>query len=108
MFSKVNSEDNSSVRTLKIARGSFTSARQTSASSSQGSIGGFSMSSGDKEMSAALSTLNQVGAIELLMQDERPIFVIDLEDQANFEPGPLRITFANPSLRAYTGVLELI
>ncbi len=111
MLSKVNREDSSSVRTLKMARGSYsagTSARHSSASSGQGSIGGSNISPDAKEMSAGFSALSQVGAIELLVQDERPVFVIDLEDQANFEPGPLRITFANPSLRACAGVLELI
>ena len=111
MLSKVNGEDSSSVRTLKMARGSYTtstSARQSSASSGQNSIRGFNVSPDEEEISAGLTTLGQVGAIELLVQDERPSFVIDLEDRVNFEPGPLRIMFANPSLRACTGVLELI
>ena len=111
MLSKVNREDSGSVRTLKMARGSYnagTSVRHSSASSGQDSVGGFNASPDEKEMSAGLTALNLVGAIELLVQDERPIFVIDLEDRANFEPGPLQITFANPSLRACTGVLELI
>ena len=111
MLSKVNKEDSGSIRTLKMARGSYTagtSARHSSASSGHGSVGSLSLSPDEKEMSAGLITLSQVGAIELLTQDERPSFVIDLEDRANFEPGLLRVVFANPSLRACTGVLELI
>ncbi len=111
MLSKVDREDSSSVRTLKMARGSIaagTSARQSSASSRQGSTGDSSVAQDAKEMSAGLSALSQVGVIELLVQDERPIFVIDLEDLANFEPGPLRVAFTNPSLRAYTGIIDMI
>lgn len=111
MLSKVNREDSNSVRTLKLARGSYatsTSAYQSNASSGQSSIGGFNLSPDEEDMSAGLTTLGQVGAIELLVQDERLIFVIDLEDWANCEPGPLKIIFANPSLRACTGVLGQI
>lgn len=111
MLSKVDREDSSSVRTLKMARGSIaagTSARHSSASSRQGSTGDSSVAQDAKEMSAGLSALSQVGAIELLVQDERPIFVIDLEDLANSESGPLKVVFTNPSLRAYTGILDMI
>ena len=111
MLSKVNKEGSGSVRTLKMARGSYTpetSARQSSVSSGHGSVRSFSISPDEKEMSAGLITLSQVGAIELLVQDERPSFIIDLEDRANFEPGPLQVIFSNPSLRACIGILELI
>ena len=113
MLSKANREDSSTVRTLKMARGSYstgTNVRPSNVSSGQIPVpmGNSSISPSEKETSAGLGALSQVGAIEILAQDERPTFVIDLENQANFEAGPLRITFANPSLRACPGVLELI
>lgn len=46
--------------------------------------------------------------IELLEQDERPTFVIDLKDTANFDEGPLHIVFANAALRASGGVMGLV
>ena len=112
MLSRVNREDSSSVRTLKMARGSYsagTNASHSSISNGQApvSAGSTNASPDEKETLAGLSALNQVGATELLGQDERPIFVIDLENQAIFEPGPLKIIFANPSLRACS-VFELI
>ena len=58
---------------------------------------------------SSLSTLTQTGIIELLEQDDRPIFVLDLIDQVNVNhPGPFRVLFANASLRALPGVLDSI
>lgn len=46
--------------------------------------------------------LGNVGIVELLEQDERPTFIIDVANQANYTPGgPLQIVFANASLRAH-------
>lgn len=52
--------------------------------------------------------LQGIGVAEFLEQDTRPAFIIDLNDSANFEPGPLRIIYANASLRATRGVLEYL
>jgi hypothetical protein len=46
--------------------------------------------------------LGRVGIVELLEQDERPTFIIDVANPANYTPGgPLQIIFANASLRAH-------
>lgn len=51
---------------------------------------------------SGLQVLGNVGIIELLEQDERPTFIVDVANQVNFLPGgPLQIVFANGSLRAY-------
>jgi hypothetical protein len=56
-----------------------------------------------------MQMLNNVGIIELLEQDERPTFIIDVANPANFHPGaPLQIVFANASLLAYESILEMI
>jgi hypothetical protein len=49
-----------------------------------------------------LELLGTVGIVELLEQDERPTFIIDVANQASYTPGgPLQIVFANASLRAH-------
>jgi hypothetical protein len=51
---------------------------------------------------SGLQILGNVGIIELLEQDERPTFIVDVANQVNFLPGgPLQVVFANASLRAY-------
>jgi hypothetical protein len=56
-----------------------------------------------------MQILGSVGIIELLEQDERPTFIIDVANPANFNPGgPLQIIFANASLRGYESILELV
>lgn len=58
--------------------------------------------------SPELQDLHGVGVIELLDQDERPTFIIDLMDTSNFGPGPLKVVWRNAALRAAAGVDELI
>ncbi|KAG9249258.1 hypothetical protein BJ878DRAFT_532 [Calycina marina] len=56
-----------------------------------------------------LQILGNIGIIELLEQDERPTFIIDIANAANFTPGaPLQIIFTNASLRASETVLDMI
>ena len=117
MLSKANKEENEGVRTLKLARGSMNAgspsrpgATRTPSGSGRSYVGlpkkGKSPESLGK--SDGLNALSQVGVIELLEQDERPTFILDLSDQHNFEPGPLRILYANVSLKAMPHILERI
>jgi hypothetical protein len=56
-----------------------------------------------------MQILGSVGIIELLEQDERPTFIIDIANPINFTPGgPLQIVFANASLRACESILEMV
>ncbi|RKU44637.1 hypothetical protein DL546_007499 [Coniochaeta pulveracea] len=55
-----------------------------------------------------LQALRSASALELLEQDERPTFVIDLHDSANTADGPLHILFANASLRASPDISGLL
>ncbi|KAK4658460.1 hypothetical protein QC762_102000 [Podospora pseudocomata] len=50
--------------------------------------------------------LQGIGVVELLEQDERPTFMIDLNEPANFGPGQLRIIYVNAALKASTELLE--
>ena len=62
----------------------------------------------DRESSSDSQGLGQVGLEEFLELDERPTFIIDLADQANYKPGPMRLAYVNLSLRGYPGLLNLI
>lgn len=52
--------------------------------------------------------LGSIGIVELLEQDERPTFIIDLGDNNNYGPGPLHPIFSNLSLRSYEGMQALV
>ncbi|KAL1852359.1 hypothetical protein Daus18300_012254 [Diaporthe australafricana] len=107
-------DDQATVRTVRLPRGhvsSASSARGQSMSTpgSGGSVESQSSRGLDSRlMSPELQDLQGVGVIELLDQDERPTFIIDLMNPSNFGPGPLKIAWRNASLRAATGVNELI
>lgn len=118
MLSKGNKEDTGGVRTLKLARGSVNAgspsrplAPRTPSGSGRSYLGTSSKSAKSPERGgkpSAVHILNQLGVIELLEQDERPTFILDLGEQSNYEPGPLKIIFANTSLRASPPALEMI
>ncbi|KAL8700823.1 MAG: hypothetical protein Q9224_000784 [Gallowayella concinna] len=99
------------IRTLKLARGSFRLSNLTGAAgtpSVSSSASASSMDIDEPHTSPGLSILCQIGVTELLDQDERLTFVIDLADQANFEPGPLNAVFANVALKASGGLYDLV
>ena len=55
-----------------------------------------------------LHMLGNIGITELLEQDERPTFIVDLGDAANFTASALRIVFANLALRSIAGLLGTV
>jgi hypothetical protein len=57
---------------------------------------------------AVLQLLIGVGVLELLEQDDRPTFVIDLENETNYNPRTLKILFTSASLRAYNSILDMV
>lgn len=59
--------------------------------------------------SVGMQILGSVGVIEFLEMDERPTFLIDLANSANFIPGgALQILFPNAQLRASEAMLESV
>ncbi|KAF2483414.1 hypothetical protein BDY17DRAFT_250480 [Neohortaea acidophila] len=54
------------------------------------------------------SMLHSIGVVELLEQDERPTFIVDLGVRENYGAGPLQLAFANSSLRSYAGLEALV
>ena len=109
MLGKLKKEDNGGIRTLRMARGSINVGSPSSASDTTNSIRSRRSRSPDElENVAGHLILNQVGVVEILEQDERPTFIIDLANRANFEPGYLRVVYANMSLRAMDGLLDQV
>lgn len=116
--SMMSGEPTKGITTVRLPRG------QLSASTSAGSparslstpgswaafenAGNSTRSPENRPLPPVLQLLQGASAIELLEQDERPTFVIDLHDSANLDDGALHIVFANASLRASPGVIGLI
>lgn len=105
-------EDTGGTRTVKLARGSLSSPRRPAArpasrhSSEQ--VASFTQSALDAKRSEGEDILDSVGIAEVLDQDERPTFIIDIGDPGNFQPGELQLLFANTTLKARPGLLDCI
>ncbi|TVY42454.1 Hybrid signal transduction histidine kinase K [Lachnellula subtilissima] len=101
------------VTTLKLARGSVSNATSPPRSTSNFS-GSWASSStprtpDTRSKSPGMQILGSVGIVELLEQDERPTFIIDVANPVNFKAGGLlQIVFANASLRAHESTFDLI
>lgn len=97
-------DDQEAVTTVKLPRGTVSSAspaRSASTPNSWGSIDAATSRSPDnRALPPQLQQLQGVGVVELIEQDERPTFIVDLANPANFNPGPLHLLFCNASLRA--------
>lgn len=102
------------IKTLKLARGSVSNTATPQRSGTPASWASFERSglpqSPDaRTKSPGMQILGSVGIIELLEQDERPTFIVDVANPVNFKPGGLlQIVFANASLRAYEAILEMV
>lgn len=127
MLSKARSEE-SHVKTVSLARGTVSTpsvgmgggvgvSASTSQSSRRSLERGFTArsaspdtnSNGSREGSGGMgNVLNSIGILELLEQDERPTFIVDLGERQNYGPGPLHLSFANMSLRSYDGMQALV
>lgn len=101
-------EDSGGITTLKLARGNIGNGSAQRSTNMLGNL----VSMEDKantpldpetrSTQIGLEVLGNVGIVELLEQDERPTFIIDVANPANYTPGgPLQIVFANASLRAH-------
>ena len=111
MLSKARLED-SHVKTVSLARGTvltpkFGIPNTPNRKSLERSVTDRSSS---PEMSSTIAKdgigglIHSIGIVELLDQDDRPTFIVDLGDNANYGPGPLQVIFANASLKSYEGL----
>jgi PAS domain S-box-containing protein len=112
-------ENSDGVTTLWLPRGQVTAtntntttatSRSLSTSHSRPSteLSSLSCSPDDGPQPSAAHLLQGIGVVELLDQDERPTFIIDLNDPANFDDGPLHLLYANDALRTAPALLALL
>jgi hypothetical protein len=115
MLSKTRGEE--SVKTVTLARGTFsglsppgvTSGAPARSSSERSSLSR-TFSPDVPERSDPLRLLGSVGVVEVLENDTRPTFIVDLADGSNYTLAPtnLHILFANNALRSASSLWELI
>lgn len=114
MLARLREDPAGAVTTVKLPRASVSSVSQGRSESTPGSWGSSmdiptqSMSPDSRSLPPGLQMLHGVGVIELLEQDERPTFLIDLNNPANANRAGLHILYYNASLRAAHEVLELL
>ncbi|KAK7743316.1 hypothetical protein SLS62_010688 [Diatrype stigma] len=103
--------DAAEVTTLRLARGTVSSASPARSSSTPGSwssIDAVNSNRSPETQGSGLQILQGVGILELLERDDRPTFVIDGLNFANSTPGPLAILWANPALQVSESIRHLI
>ena len=115
-----NKKEDVGIRTVRLARGSMApggtppqvvmtpNGRTTFDRERSYSSKATSLSEGESPMVAGVNALRQVGVVELLEQDDRPTFIIDLLNPTNFQPGLIQVVYTNASLRAYGGLYEMV
>ena len=118
MLSRASKDETGGPKTLQLARGQMSPSNssrppavRTPSGSGRSYIGltGKSKSSSDgSPRTPGPSIIHQLSSTELLDHDDRPTFLLDITDQSNFEPGPLKVLFANTALKSVSGVLERI
>nr|POE80033.1 hybrid signal transduction histidine kinase k [Quercus suber] len=119
MLSKAGAEE-AHVKTVSLARGTITPGPTSvyrpeyvgRKSQDRSTMGGSSSPEGSTSTAGRTQEvgglLGSIGVTELLEQDERPTFIVDLADASNEGEGPLRVVFENQCLRSFAGMHELV
>jgi hypothetical protein len=114
MLSKTQGEEGG-IKTVTLARGTFNGLSPpapsgTSTRSSERPSLPRTASPDARDRNDPLRLLGSVGVVELLEQDTRPTFVVDIGDAANHLPelSPLHILFANSALRSSASTWTLV
>ncbi|KAI1081893.1 hypothetical protein F5B20DRAFT_36797 [Whalleya microplaca] len=105
--------DGAEVTTLKLARGTVSSASPARSSSTPGSWSSIEAAGLMRSPDAVVSTpglqvLQGVGILELLERDDRPTLIVDSLNTNNTAPGPFGILYANPALHISESIRHLI
>ncbi|KAI1844538.1 hypothetical protein JX266_009211 [Neoarthrinium moseri] len=111
MLSRVR--DSAEVTTLKLPRGTVTSASPARSSSTPGSWSsidatGLTRSPDAQGSTPGLQFLQGVGVLELLERDDRPTFVIDATNATLVSPGPFPILYSNPALQVSNSIRHVL
>ncbi|KAF2494286.1 hypothetical protein BU16DRAFT_464514 [Lophium mytilinum] len=115
MLSNTRSED-TGIKTVTLARGTFSglsppgsgfTSAPSGRSSEPGSLAGTASPDSSSDRSGLLRILGSIGIVELLEQDQRPTFIVDVGD-APSTPGPLQIMFANSALRSAPALVAVV
>lgn len=108
-------DEGGGVTTVKLARGSISNASPPRSTGTPGSWASLTRQGSTPRSpdsaptdASALQVLGGIGITDLLEQDERPTFIIDLANNANYNPGQLQLMFANASLRSYDILLDMV
>ncbi|KAF2796490.1 hypothetical protein K505DRAFT_373127 [Melanomma pulvis-pyrius CBS 109.77] len=114
MLSNAQGED-SGIKTVTLARGTFSGLSPPSLSSGRSSERSSlprtaSPEARERDRHDPLKLLGSLGVAELLEQDNRPTFIVDIGDALNYTPASaiLQIVFANNALRSNSAVWELV
>jgi hypothetical protein len=108
MLSKTQGEEGG-IKTVTLARGTFSGLSPPGASIASGRSSERTRTS-SPDARDPLRLLGSVGIVELLEQDTRPTFIVDIGDAANHLPelSALHILFANSALRASASTWTLV
>ncbi|KAK3397458.1 putative histidine kinase group protein [Sordaria brevicollis] len=110
-------ETQDGVTTLRLPKGHVTTTTAQGSNRSSSTPGSWTSSESldatmrspdGRPLAIVAPALQAIPATELLDQDPRPVFIVDLGNPLNISSGLLHIVYANPSLKASTSVLELL
>lgn len=110
-------ETQDGVTTLRLPKGHVTTTTAQGSNRSSSTPGSWTSSESldatmrspdGRPLAIVAPALQAIPATELLDQDPRPVFIVDLGNPLNASSGLLHIVYANPSLKASTSVLELL
>ena len=112
MLSKTRGEE-SGIKTVTLARGTFSGLSPpgvTSIPSTRSSERSSLPRTSSPDGRDPLRLLGSVGIVELLEQDTRPTFIVDIDNVSNYTPGStnLQILFANSALRSNMALWDLV
>lgn len=118
MLSKTHGEDGG-IKIVNLPRGTFSGlsppapmSGTSGRSSERSSLAPLTASPDARERGERdpLRLLSSIGIVELLEQDTRPTFIVDIGHLANYTPesSSLQILFANTALRSSAGTWELV
>jgi PAS domain S-box-containing protein len=104
-------EPHEGVTILRLPKGQVSAASPprssgTPASWASNELTGISRSPEGRPLASPAQLFHGIGLTEFLEADPRPAFVVDLDNTANFDAGPIHILYANAALRSARHILE--